>query len=105
MDCFPRSSARPRRYAGVSSCFRKEAGSSGKDIRGIFRVHQFEKVEQFVVTKDDLASSTQMQTEMLKCAEDFYQASHVATNDTCLGAPSEQGCRHPPRPLAFPTVS
>ena len=64
----------PVRYAGVSSCFRKEAGSSGKDIRGIFRVHQFEKVEQFVVTKDDLAESTKMQTDMLKCAEDFYQA-------------------------------
>ena len=58
----------------MSSCFRKEAGSSGKDIRGIFRVHQFEKVEQFVVTKDDLAESTKMQTDMLKCAEDFYQA-------------------------------
>ena len=70
-DSAPR---RAVRYAGVSSCFRKEAGSSGKDIRGIFRVHQFEKVEQFVVTKDDLAESTKMQTEMLKCAEDFYQA-------------------------------
>ena len=46
-DSAPR---RAVRYAGVSSCFRKEAGSSGKDIRGIFRVHQFEKVEQFVVT-------------------------------------------------------
>ena len=69
-----RTLAVPVRYAGVSSCFRKEAGSSGKDIRGIFRVHQFEKVEQFVVTKDDLAESTKMQTDMLKCAEDFYQA-------------------------------
>ena len=39
----------PIKYAGVSTCFRKEAGSSGKDIRGIFRVHQFEKVEQFVI--------------------------------------------------------
>ena len=37
----------PLRYAGVSSCFRKEAGSHGRDIRGIFRCHQFEKVEQF----------------------------------------------------------
>lgn len=38
----------PLRYAGISSCFRREAGSSGRDIRGIFRVHQFEKIEQFV---------------------------------------------------------
>lgn len=39
----------PILYAGVSTCFRKEAGSHGKDMRGIFRVHQFEKVEQFVL--------------------------------------------------------
>ena len=37
----------PLRYAGVSTCFRKEAGSHGRDTWGIFRVHQFEKVEQF----------------------------------------------------------
>merc|ERR1719188_501784 len=37
----------PLRYVGISSCFRREAGSSGRDIRGIFRVHQFEKIEQF----------------------------------------------------------
>ena len=43
-----------QRYAGFSTCFRKEAGSSGRDIRGIFRVHQFDKVEQFVVCKDDI---------------------------------------------------
>lgn len=39
----------PLSYAGVSTCFRKEAGSHGKDMRGIFRVHQFEKVEQFIL--------------------------------------------------------
>ncbi len=37
----------PRRYAGFSPCFRREAGSYGKDTRGIFRVHQFDKVEMF----------------------------------------------------------
>src|SRR5690606_8443726 len=37
----------PRRYAGISSCFRREAGAAGKDTRGIFRVHQFDKVEMF----------------------------------------------------------
>ena len=40
----------PRRYAGWSSCFRREAGSHGKDTRGIIRVHQFDKVEMFVYT-------------------------------------------------------
>merc|ERR1719491_1789258 len=43
----------PIRYAGSSSCFRREAGSSGRDIRGIFRVHQFEKIEQFVLADPD----------------------------------------------------
>jgi len=41
----------PLRYAGVSTCFRKEAGAHGRDTKGIFRVHQFEKVEQFVFSK------------------------------------------------------
>ena len=45
--------ANPIKYAGVSTCFRKEAGSSGKDTRGIFRVHQFEKIEQFVICHPD----------------------------------------------------
>lgn len=39
----------PLKFAGHSTCFRKEAGASGKDVWGIFRVHQFEKVEQFVL--------------------------------------------------------
>lgn len=40
----------PLRYGGTSPCFRKEAGAHGRDVWGIFRVHQFEKVEQFVIT-------------------------------------------------------
>src|SRR5204863_453866 len=39
----------PVRYAGISPCFRREAGSAGRDVRGLLRVHQFEKVEQFVI--------------------------------------------------------
>ena len=38
----------PLKYGGISTCFRKEAGASGQDVWGIFRVHQFEKVEQFI---------------------------------------------------------
>ena len=41
------------RYAGISTCFRKEAGAHGKDTWGIFRIHQFEKVEQFVITSPE----------------------------------------------------
>eukprot|EP00616_Rhizochromulina_sp_CCMP1243_P005914 CAMPEP_0118966216 /NCGR_PEP_ID=MMETSP1173-20130426/3705_1 /TAXON_ID=1034831 /ORGANISM="Rhizochromulina marina cf, Strain CCMP1243" /LENGTH=887 /DNA_ID=CAMNT_0006914961 /DNA_START=30 /DNA_END=2693 /DNA_ORIENTATION=+ len=67
----------PKRYAGVSTCFRKEAGSSGKDIRGIFRVHQFEKVEQFVICKDDFEESQEMQKQMLMNAEEFWQSLGV----------------------------
>merc|ERR1719272_2849975 len=62
----------PIRYVGISSCFRREAGSSGRDIRGIFRVHQFEKVEQFVLTHPDL--SRQEHDSMSKMSEEFYQS-------------------------------
>ncbi|CEP02844.1 serine--tRNA ligase [Plasmodiophora brassicae] len=62
----------PLKYAGVSTCFRREAGSHGKDTWGIFRVHQFEKVEQFVLT--DPAHSWDMMEEMIGHAEEFYQS-------------------------------
>jgi hypothetical protein len=62
----------PIRYVGTSSCFRREAGSSGRDIRGIFRVHQFEKVEQFVLTHPD--ESWKEHDRMIVVAEEFYQS-------------------------------
>lgn len=62
----------PIRYVGVSSCFRREAGSSGRDIRGIFRVHQFEKVEQFVLTHPD--ESWKEHDRMIRLSEEFYQS-------------------------------
>jgi len=61
----------PIRFAGSSSCFRKEAGAHGKDVWGIFRVHQFEKVEQFCVTTPE--KSEEMHEEMIKIAEEFYK--------------------------------
>lgn len=64
----------PIRYAGYSSCFRKEAGSHGRDTLGIFRVHQFEKVEQFCITSPNGNDSWDMHEEMLKNSEEFYQA-------------------------------
>ena len=67
----------PQKYAGYSTCFRKEAGSHGRDTLGIFRVHQFEKVEQFVVTSPDGDESWRMMDEMLANSEEFYQSLNV----------------------------
>ena len=62
----------PIKYAGYSTCFRKEAGSHGRDAWGIFRVHQFEKVEQFVLCKPD--DSWQHFDEMIVISEEFYKS-------------------------------
>lgn len=61
----------PIRYAGVSPCFRKEAGAHGRDQKGIFRVHQFEKIEQFVFARPE--DSRREHEMMLDAAEEFYQ--------------------------------
>ncbi|EGO01097.1 hypothetical protein SERLA73DRAFT_179157 [Serpula lacrymans var. lacrymans S7.3] len=62
----------PLLYAGYSTCFRKEAGSAGRDMWGIFRVHQFEKIEQFVLTAPE--ESWEMLDRMLGNSEAFYQS-------------------------------
>ena len=61
----------PIRYAGVSPCFRKEAGAHGKDQKGIFRVHQFEKIEQFIFSRPE--DSWKEHELMLSIAEEFYK--------------------------------
>jgi seryl-tRNA synthetase len=61
----------PIRYAGFSSCFRKEAGAHGKDMKGIFRVHQFEKVEQFIYCRPD--ESWREHERMLALSEEFFE--------------------------------
>lgn len=61
----------PIRYAGVSPCFRKEAGAHGKDQKGIFRVHQFEKIEQFVFSRPE--DSWKEHDLMITIAEEYYQ--------------------------------
>ncbi|GIX83310.1 hypothetical protein CEXT_657741 [Caerostris extrusa] len=61
----------PIRYAGISTCFRQEVGSHGRDTRGIFRVHQFEKVEQFCLTSPHENKSWEMFDEMVSNAEEF----------------------------------
>jgi seryl-tRNA synthetase len=61
----------PLRYAGVSPCFRKEAGAHGKDMKGIFRVHQFDKIEQFVYCRPE--DSDKEHERMLGVSEEFFQ--------------------------------
>jgi len=61
----------PLRYAGLSTCFRQEVGSHGRDTRGIFRVHQFEKIEQFVITSPHDDASWKEFDLMLANAEHF----------------------------------
>ncbi len=62
----------PIKFAGVSTCFRKEAGSHGKDTKGIFRVHQFNKVEQFVFSLPE--ESWKIHEELIKNEEEYIQA-------------------------------
>jgi len=65
----------PLRYAGISPCFRKEAGAHGRDQKGIFRVHQFEKIEQFVFARPE--DSWKEHERMLAIAEEFYQKLEI----------------------------
>jgi seryl-tRNA synthetase len=61
----------PIKLAGISTCFRKEAGAHGKDTRGIFRTHQFNKIEQFIFCKPE--DSPKLHEELLQNAEDLLQ--------------------------------
>ena len=61
----------PLRYSGISPCFRKEAGAHGRDTKGIFRIHQFEKVEQFVFSKPE--ESWTEHEKMIQNAEELFQ--------------------------------
>jgi seryl-tRNA synthetase len=82
----------PIRYAGISPCFRREAGSAGRDVRGLLRVHQFEKVEQFVICAADAAESDRWHAELLGTAEQLlqglglpYQVVECSTGDMGAG--------------------
>jgi seryl-tRNA synthetase len=68
----------PVRYAGISPCFRREAGSAGRDVRGLLRVHQFEKVEQFVICAADADESDRWHAELLGTAEQLLQGLGLA---------------------------
>jgi seryl-tRNA synthetase len=87
----------PTRYAGWSTCFRREAGSYGKDTRGIIRVHQFDKVEMFVFTRPEDAQAEHRrllawEREMLDKMEIPYRVIDVAAGDLGLSASRKFDC-------------
>jgi seryl-tRNA synthetase len=82
----------PILYAGISPCFRREAGSAGKDVRGLLRVHQFFKVEQYVICEADEGQSAEWHARLLGLAEHLLQAMEIpyqvietSTGDMGLG--------------------
>jgi seryl-tRNA synthetase len=86
MDDVLKAEDLPLKFVGVSPCFRKEAGAHGKDTRGIFRTHQFNKIEQFIFCKPE--DSWTMHEELLQNAEELvqklgipYRVANVCTGD------------------------
>jgi seryl-tRNA synthetase len=63
----------PKKYTAVSTCFRREAGAAGRDTAGLYRVHQFDKCEQVVVCRNDVAESKRWHLEMLGYSENLLQ--------------------------------
>jgi len=79
---------KPIKYCGMSTCFRKEVGSHGRDTLGIFRVHQFDKIEQFVVCSPHGGESWRLMEEMITASEDFYKSLNLPYRviNICSGA-------------------
>lgn len=82
----------PLKYAGISTCFRREAGSYGKDVRGLYRVHQFQKVEQVIICRDDWDEMLKIHDEILSNSEQIvqnfgipYRVVEVCTGEMGMG--------------------
>jgi seryl-tRNA synthetase len=89
--------ALPLRYAGFSPCFRREAGAAGKDTRGIFRVHQFDKVEMFVFTTAEEAAAEherilEIEESLLRELEIPYRVVNIAISDLGASAAKKYDC-------------
>jgi seryl-tRNA synthetase len=87
----------PRRYAGFSPCFRREAGAAGKDTRGIFRVHQFDKVEMFSFVEPDAAVEEherllEIEESILRDLEIPYRVVNIAVDDLGASASKKYDC-------------
>jgi len=63
----------PKKFVAFSPCFRREAGSYGKDTRGVYRIHQFNKIEQVIISKNDMSTSLTLHEELLANAEEILQ--------------------------------
>jgi len=83
-------SAFPIKYAGISSCYRREAGTYGRDTRGLYRVHQFQKVEQVVFCEADHKIAEDLHYEILKNAEMILQALELPYR-VCMACTGEIG--------------
>ncbi len=82
----------PIKYAGYSSCFRREAGTYGKDTKGLYRIHQFEKIEQVIICKNSKEESDYFHDYILKNSKELieklelpYRVVNVCTGDLGLG--------------------
>jgi seryl-tRNA synthetase len=82
----------PLKFVGLSSCFRREAGAAGKDTYGLYRIHQFDKVEQVVIGRNSVEESNQFHAEILANAEGVmkalglpYRVVNVCTGDLGRG--------------------
>lgn len=82
----------PKKYVGLSPCYRREAGSYGKDTSGLYRVHQFMKVEQVVLLPEDIAMSNQYHAQILSNSEELvtdleipYRVLQLCAGDLALG--------------------
>jgi seryl-tRNA synthetase len=89
--------ALPLRYAGLSSCFRREAGAAGRDTRGIFRVHQFDKLEMFCfVAPEDAVDEHErllaIEEEILQALEIPYRVVNIAVHDLGSSAAKKYDC-------------
>jgi seryl-tRNA synthetase len=87
----------PKRYAGFSPCFRREAGAAGKDTRGIFRVHQFDKVEMFSFVEPGEGAAEHerllaIEEEILQDLEIPYRVVAIAVNDLGASASKKYDC-------------
>src|SRR5262249_56293508 len=100
----------PLRYAGYSTCFRREAGAAGKDTHGMFRVHQFDKVEMFVYSRpedswDEHERMLALEEELVQTVGLPYRVVDVAAGDLGAPAPSKydiQPCL--PHPQHLPHI-
>ncbi|MBT6068779.1 serine--tRNA ligase [Candidatus Peregrinibacteria bacterium] len=82
----------PKTYAGMSTCFRREAGTYGKDTHGLYRIHQFNKVEQVIILPADTEKSDEWHEQILANAEEIlkdlrlpYRKLHLCSGDLALG--------------------